>query len=78
MEFAGFHIINININRPMGSKQTVEIYYGSDIPFPFSYASHMIREQKLCIEVAFLQEVQNQGCTWVNVNKTLGYLRADR
>jgi len=38
-EFAGFHIINININRPMGSKQTVEIYYESDIPFPFSYAS---------------------------------------
>ena len=23
----------------MGSKQTVEIYYESDIPFPFSYAS---------------------------------------
>jgi len=39
MEFAGFHIINININRPMGSKQTVEIYYESDIPSPFSYAS---------------------------------------
>ena len=47
MEFIGFHIINININRPMGSKQTVEIYYGSDIPFPFSYASQMICEQKL-------------------------------
>ena len=47
MEFAGFHIINININRPMGSKQTVEIYYESDIPFPFSYASQMICEQKL-------------------------------
>ena len=78
MEFAGFHIINININRPMGSKQTVEIYYESDIPFPFSYASHMIREQKLDTEVAFLQEVQNQGCTWVNVNKTLGYVRAGR
>ena len=78
MEFAGFHIINININRPMGSKQTVEIYYGSDIPFPFSYASHMIHEQKLDTEVAFLQEIQNQNLTWINVNKTLGYLRAGR
>jgi len=78
MEFAGFHIINININTPMGSRQNAEIYYESDIPFPFSYASHMIREQKLDTEVAFLQEVQNQDCTWVNVNKTLGYLRAGR
>ena len=38
----------------------------------------MIREQKLDTEVAFLQEVQNQDCTWVNVNKTLEYLRAGR
>ncbi len=64
--------------KPMGSRQSAEIYYESDIPFPFSYASHMIREQKLHTEVALLQEVQNQGCTWVNVNKTLGYLRAGR
>ena len=78
MKFIGFHIININMKSPMGAKQSAEIYYESDISFPFSYASHMIREQKLDTEVAFLQEVQNQGCTWVNVNKTLGYLRAGR
>jgi hypothetical protein len=36
---AGFHIINTKINKPMGSIQNVEIYYESDIPFPFSYAS---------------------------------------
>lgn len=76
MEFIGFHIININMKSPMGAKQSAEIYYESAIPFPFSYASHMIREQKLDTEVAFLQEVQNQDHTWVNVNKTLGYLRA--
>ena len=78
MEFAGFHIININMNKPMGSKQNAEIYYESHIPFPPSYANHMIREQNLDTEVAFLQEVQNQDCTWVSVNKSLGYLRAER
>jgi hypothetical protein len=78
MEFIGFHIININMKSPMGSKQSAEIYYESDIPFPSSYASHMISEQKLDTEVAFLQEVQNQGSTWGNVNKTMGYLRAGR
>jgi hypothetical protein len=78
MEFAGFRIININMNPLVGSKQNAEIYYESDILFPFSYASHMIREQNLDTEVAFLQEVQNQDCTWVSVNKSLGYLRAGR
>ena len=38
----------------------------------------MIREQRLDTEVAFLQEVQNRDCTWVSVNKTLGYLGAGR
>jgi hypothetical protein len=71
MEFAGFHIININMNRPMGSKQNAEIYYKSDIPFPFTYASYMIREQNLDTKVAFLQEVQNQDCTWENIKRTL-------
>ena len=71
MEFAGFHIININMNPPMGSKQNAEIYYESDIPFPFTYASYMIREQNLDTEVAFLQEVQNQDCTWENIKRTL-------
>ncbi len=63
MEFIGFHIININMKSPMGAKQSAEAYYESDIPFPFSYASHMIREQKLDTEVAFLQEVQYQDRT---------------
>lgn len=74
MEFAGFHIINVKMNPPMGSIQNAEIYYESDIPFPFSYASSMIREQRLDTEAAFLQEVQNENCTWVRLNKTLGYL----
>ncbi|MFZ0512266.1 MAG: hypothetical protein WAM14_11720 [Candidatus Nitrosopolaris sp.] len=78
MEFAGFHIINMKMNSPMGSKQNTEIYYESDIPFPFRYASSMIREQKLDTEVAFLQEVQNEDCTWVNVNKTPRYLPGGR
>jgi hypothetical protein len=71
MEFAGFHIINITMNPPMGSKQNTEIYYESDIPFPFTYVSYMIREQNLDTEVAFLQEVQNQDCTWENIKRTL-------
>ena len=57
MEFTGFHVINVNMKPPMGSRQSAEIYFESDIPFPFSYASHMIREQKLDTEVASLQEV---------------------
>jgi hypothetical protein len=78
MEFAGFHIINVNMKLPMGSRQNAEIYYESDLPFPFSCASHMIREQNLDTEVAFLQEVQNQDFTWVNINKSMGYLRSER
>ena len=74
MEFAGFHIINININTPMGSRQNAEIYYKSDIPFPFSYASSMIREQSLDTEAAFLHEVQNEDCTWVRLSQSLGCL----
>jgi hypothetical protein len=31
----------------------------------------MVREQNLDTEVAFLQEVQNQDCTWENIKKTL-------
>lgn len=71
MEFAGFHIININMNPPMGSKQNAEIYYESDIPFAFTCANYMIREQNLDTEVAFLQEVQNQDSTWENIKRTL-------
>lgn len=74
MEFVGFHIINMKLNPPIGSKQNAEIYYESDIPFPFSYARSMIREQKLDNDGAFLQEVQNEDCTWVGVNNALGYL----
>jgi hypothetical protein len=70
MEFAGFHIININTKSLVGSKQNAEIYYESDIPFPFSYAGHMIREQDLDSGVAFLQEVQDQDRRWININKT--------
>jgi hypothetical protein len=66
MEFAGFHIININTNPLVGSKQNAEIYYESDVPFPFSYASHMIREQNLDT----LQGVQDQDPRWININKT--------
>jgi hypothetical protein len=51
-----------------------EIYYESDIPFPFSYASSMIREQSLDTEAAFLQEVQNEYCTWVRLSQSLGCL----
>lgn len=53
MEFAGFHIINMKMNPPMGSIQNAEIYYESDIPFPFSYASSMIREQRLDTEALY-------------------------
>jgi hypothetical protein len=71
MEFAGFHIISINMNPSIGSHQNAEIYYESDIPFPFTYASCMIREQNLDTEVAFLQEVQNQDSMWENIKRTL-------
>lgn len=71
MEFAGFHVVNITVNPPMGSKQNAEIYYVSDLPFPFTHASDMIREQNMDTEVAFLQEVQNQDCAWENIKKTL-------
>jgi hypothetical protein len=74
MEFAGFHIINMKMNQPMGSIHNVEIYYESDIPFPFSYASSMIREQSLDTEAAFLHEVQNEDCTWVRLSQSLGCL----
>jgi hypothetical protein len=62
MEFAGFHIIDMKMNQPMGSIQNVEIYYESDFPFAFSYASSMIRE------------VQNKDCTWVRLSQSLGCL----
>jgi hypothetical protein len=75
MGFAGFPIININMKPLLGSKQSAEIYYESDIPFPFSYASHMIREQYLDSGAAFLQEVQDQDCRWININKTRIFTR---
>jgi len=72
MEFAGFHIIDMKMNQPMGSIQNVEIYYESDFPFPFSYASSMIREQSIDTE-AFLQEVQNKDYTWVRLSQSVVY-----
>ena len=78
MEFAGFHIINVSMKPPLGSRRIAEIYYESEIPFPLTNATSMLSEQKLDTEVAFLQEIQNQNRTWINVNKTLGYLRAGR
>lgn len=53
----------MKMNQPMGSIQNVEIYYGSDFPFTYSYASSMIRERILDTGAAFLQEVQNQDYT---------------
>jgi len=41
MQFGGFHIMDMKMIH------NVEIYYESDIPFPFSYATSMIREQSL-------------------------------
>jgi hypothetical protein len=63
IEFAGSHIINMKMNQPVGSIQNVEIYYKSDIPFRYSPANYMIREQILDTEAAFLQGVQNEDCT---------------
>jgi hypothetical protein len=69
MEFAGFHVINISLNRVLGSKQSVELYYESDTHFPFTYASHMIRSFVIGSDVAVLQEVQDQESRWLNVSK---------
>jgi hypothetical protein len=51
MESARIHIINMKMYRPMGPMQNVEIYYESDIPFPFSDAISMIHEPSLDREV---------------------------
>lgn len=71
MDISGFPVSKIHPNPQVGAECIIEIYYESDIPFPYTYANYMIREQKLNVDVKCLQEIQNEDGAWINVDTTM-------
>ncbi len=69
MKSEGRSNIGITEKPREGEKYLVEIYYEADIPISKSLATKIAYGQNL--EIAVLQEVQDENGQWINVDKTL-------